>query len=285
MEAGQQIIGFSLCPEDHENVYVFTSLGCISKWNWSSGKRIARWETTCTTVSTSVASIGKEEDLTALSFSIISQKDGKRQVTINTLGDKKIQGTIALETIQKLNSIKVTRDGQVVIVSDGKHLFMGTSTSAELENLETVQYAWREATLPVNATCFDIQVQGSGSVDLAIGETGGSILIYQNVVNTLFGKDTNEKRSSPRKLHWHRGSVNTVRWSKDGMYTPMYTISRGRLLILNIRKLHYLGWSRVGHGSLAIGHWSEAIPSPSFFSHLQHCCLSQRQLICCQIGR
>ncbi|KXG51919.1 uncharacterized protein PGRI_093120 [Penicillium griseofulvum] len=218
MEAGQQIIGFSVCPEDQENLYIFTSSGSIGKWNWSSGKRIARWETTCTTVSMSLASVGKEGNTAAISFSIIVQKDGKRQILINALGDKKIQGTTALETSQKINSIKVTHDGRVIIASDGKHLFMGTTTSADLEHLETVQYAWREATLPVNATCFDIQVQGSETIDLAVGESGGSILIYQNVLNTLFGKDISDKRSSPRKLHWHRGSVNTVRWSKDGNY-------------------------------------------------------------------
>lgn len=218
MEAGQQIIGFSCCPENHENIFILTSSGSISKWNWSSGKRIARWETTSTTISTCLASIGKEENATTFSFSITSQKNGKRQVLINALGSKKIQCVTALETNQKLNSIRVTHDGQLVVASDGKHLFVGTTTSAELENPETVQYAWREATLPVNATCFDMKVHGSGSVDLAIGESGGSILIYQNVLSTLFGKDTSDKRFSPRKLHWHRGSVNTVRWSKDGNY-------------------------------------------------------------------
>ncbi|OQE35110.1 hypothetical protein PENCOP_c014G02798 [Penicillium coprophilum] len=218
MEAGQQIIGFSICPEDQESLYIFTSSGSISKWNWSSGKRITRWETTCTTVSVSLASVGKEGNKSAISFSIVSQKDGKRQISISTLGDKKIQGTTALETSQKINSIKVAHGGRVIIASDGKHLFMGTTTSAELETLETVQYAWREAILPVNATCFDIQIQGSESIDLAVGESGGSILIYQNVLNTLFAKDLNDKKSSPRKLHWHRGSVNTIRWSKDGNY-------------------------------------------------------------------
>jgi NET1-associated nuclear protein 1 (U3 small nucleolar RNA-associated protein 17) len=226
MEAGQQIIGFSVCPEDQESLYIFTSSGSIGKWNWSSGKRITRWETTCTTVSMSLASVGKEGNTAAFSFSVIVQKDGKRQISINALGDKKIQGTTALETSQKINSIKVTHDGRVIIASDGKHLFMGTTTSADLENPETVQYAWREATLPVNATCFDIQVQGSDTIDLAVGESGGSILIYQNVLNTLFGKDISDKRSSPRKLHWHRGSVNTVRWSKDGMSTCIHVLKK-----------------------------------------------------------
>jgi NET1-associated nuclear protein 1 (U3 small nucleolar RNA-associated protein 17) len=280
MEAGQQIIGFGLCPENQEYLYIFTSSGSISKWNWSSGKRIARWETTCTTISMSLALVGDEGSAAAISFSIVSQKDGKRQISINALGDKKIQGTTALETSQKINSIKVTHDGRVIIASDGKHLFMGTTTGAELENLETVQYVWREATLPVNATCFDIQTQGSESIDLAVGASVGSILIYQNVLNTLFGKDLSDKKSSPRKLHWHRGSVNTVRWSKDGMSTCIHMFPRERGCSHFIRKLRYLGWPGVRHGPLAVGHGPETIPSPSFIPYLQHRRLRQWQLIC-----
>lgn len=215
MEAGQKIIGFGICPEDQENLFVFTSSGSISKWDWSTGKRISRWETTTTTVSASIASVEQEGSKNTISFSITTQKNGKRQISVSTLGDKKIQCTIALETSQRLNSIKVTHDGRVIVASDGQRLLMGTTTSAELGNIETVHYSWREATLPVNATCFDIR--GTDSIGLAVGESGGSILIYQNVLNTLFGKETSDKKSSPRKLHWHRGPVNTVRWSKDGM--------------------------------------------------------------------
>jgi NET1-associated nuclear protein 1 (U3 small nucleolar RNA-associated protein 17) len=217
LEAGQTIIGFSICPQDQENLYIFTSTGSISKWNWSTGKRIARWETSCNTVSTSLTSIGKEENRSSLCFSILSPKGGKRQISVGPLGDKKIQGTIILETTQKLNLIKVARNGRVVLASDGKHMFMGTINGAELENLETVQYTWREVVLPTQATCFDIQ--GSDSIDLAVGTANGSILVYQNVLETLFGKDSSDKRSSPRRLHWHREACNTLRWSKDGMYT------------------------------------------------------------------
>lgn len=228
----------------------------------------------------SLALVGDEGSAAAISFSIVSQKDGKRQISINALGDKKIQGTTALETSQKINSIKVTHDGRVIIASDGKHLFMGTTTGAGLENLETVQYVWREATLPANATCFDIQTQGSESIDLAVGASVGSILIYQNVLNTLFGKDLSDKKSSPRKLHWHRGSVNTVRWSKDGMSTCIHMFPRERGCSHFIRKLRYLGWPGVRHGPLAVGHGPETIPSPSFIPYLQHRRLRQWQLIC-----
>ncbi|KAJ5339076.1 hypothetical protein N7452_005804 [Penicillium brevicompactum] len=216
LEAGQTIIGLNICPQNQDNLYVFTSAGSISKWNWTTGKRIARWETTSKTIATSLASIGKEEDKSSLCFSIISPKGGKRQISVSPLGDEKIQGVTILETSQKLNFIKVTGNGRVVLASDGYHLFLGTSSGPELENLATVQYAWREVMLPVQGVSYDIQ--GSESIDLAIGTANGSILIYQNILDTLFGKDSGEKKAAPRKLHWHREACNTLRWSKDGNY-------------------------------------------------------------------
>ena len=100
---------------------------------------------------------------------------------------------------------------------------MGATNGTELENLETVKYTWREVVLPTQATCFDIQ--GSDSIDLAVGTANGSILVYQNVLETLFGKGS-DKKSSPRKLHWHREACNTLRWSKDGVYSHINNINK-----------------------------------------------------------
>ncbi|CAG7960721.1 unnamed protein product [Penicillium salamii] len=216
LEAGQTIVGLSVCPQDHENLYVFTLAGSISKWNWTTGKRIARWETTSKTIATSLVSIGKEESKTTLCFSINSSKGGKRQISVSPLGDEKIQGTTILETSQRLSFIKVTGNGRVVLASDGSHVFLGTTKGTELQTLQNVQYNWREVVLPVQAASFDIQ--GSDSIDLAVGATTGPILVYQNIVDTLFGKDSGDKKIAPRKLHWHRDACNTLRWSKDGNY-------------------------------------------------------------------
>lgn len=215
LEAGQTIVGLSVCPQDHENLYVFTLAGSISKWNWTTGKRIARWETTSKTIATSLVSIGKEESKSTLCFSINSSKGGKRQISVSPLGDEKIQGTTILETSQRLSFIKVTGNGRVVLASDGSHVFLGTTKGTELQTLQNVQYNWREVVLPVQAASFDIQ--GSDSIDLAVGATTGPILVYQNIVDTLFGKDSSDKKIAPRKLHWHRDACNTLRWSKDGM--------------------------------------------------------------------
>lgn len=229
MEAGQKIVSYRICPADQENVYIFTSSGSVTKWHWPSGKRLARWETGCTTFAVDVASIESASHPTVLSFSVMAHKDGMRQVSIHVLGDTKLQGTVALQTNERINDVKVAHGGRVIVASDGRHLFMGTTITFELQNLESAQYTWRETILPVNATCSHLRESAPTArntsvsleaVDIVLGESGGSILIYQDVLNTLFakekGRDT-EKKSSPRRLHWHRGPVKAVQWSKDGM--------------------------------------------------------------------
>lgn len=144
-------------------------------------------------------------------------------ISINTLGDKQLPGITALKTSKQINVIKVAYGGRLLFASDGSHLFMGTTTNINLENAEATQVTWREATLPVTATSFDLResssMKGADAVDLLVGESGGAIVIYHDIVDTLFGRDTH-KKPSPRKLHWHRGSVSTVRWSNDGAFTP-----------------------------------------------------------------
>ncbi|KAJ5810533.1 uncharacterized protein N7503_002751 [Penicillium pulvis] len=228
MEAGQNVIGYKICPVEQEILYIFTS-NFVTKWHWDSGKRLAKWGTGSRAVAVDVPQVENQNQLAAYSIGI--QKDGKRQILINALTDKKSPSIVALTTEEQINNIQVICGGRVIIACDGPHIFMGTTTTLDLENPETVQYNWREATLPSSATCFHLRqslsakskgtesksAKGSEAVDLVVGEATGSILVYQDVFNTLFGRNA-EKKSSPQRLHWHRGSVNTVKWSRDGNY-------------------------------------------------------------------
>lgn len=231
MQAGQRVIGYKICPVDPEILYIFSS-SIVSKWHWDSGERLKFWRTDSPTIAIDLPSSESTSQL--VSYSIMTKQDGKRQVSINDLSDKKLAGVSALETHQPINTIRVAYGGRIIVASSGSLLFLGTTTSVNLESPGATQYTWAEATLPVHATCLDLretstaQHQSSesksskalGPVDLVLGESHGSILIFRDIVNTLFNRST-EKKSSPRKLHWHRSSVNTVRWSRDGKIRPL----------------------------------------------------------------
>lgn len=225
MEAGQKVIGFRMCPVDSDILCIFTS-GFVTRWNWQEGKRHARWGTLSSTISVDLPTT-KSEEHSAIYFSVGIQKDGKREILVNALNEKKPVGNTVLRTNENLNTIKIAYEGRVIFASDGTHIFLGTTTKSELENPESAQYSWREATLPTTATSLDLResssTKGPEAVDLVVGESGGSILIYQDILNSLFGRNT-DKKFSPRKLHWHRGPVSTVRWSMDGTFrlTPAW---------------------------------------------------------------
>ena len=229
MQTGQRVIGYRICPTDPGLLYIFSS-STVSKWHWDSGKQVALWGIDSPTIAVDLPSTDNMSQLA--SFSIVSIKDGKRRILINDLSDKKLAGILALETHRPINTIRVAYGGRIIVASDGTHLFMGITLSVNLESPEATRYTWTEATLPVTATCLDLRdtsaVQHQSSeagpqktlaVDLAVGESHGSILIYRDIVNTLFSRSA-EKKPSPRKLHWHRSSVNTVRWSRDGKNYP-----------------------------------------------------------------
>lgn len=220
-ETGQKVIGFKICPVDEDVLYIFTS-SFVTKWHWNSGRRLALWETNGPTVSIDLP-LAQTIGGSLPYFSIVAQKDGKRRVSITTLGDQKVPSITALETSEHINVIQGVHGGRILFASDGSHLFLGTTSNVDTESPESTRFTWREATLPVTATSFHLRetfsVKGSVGVDLVVGESGGSILIYHDIVNTLFGRNTDNK-TSPRKLHWHRGSVGAVRWSRDGTFVP-----------------------------------------------------------------
>lgn len=249
MQAGQRVIGFKICPCDPEILYIFTS-ALVTKWHWDSGKQLAQWETSSPAVAIDVRSAENRDQ--PLLFSIATKEDSKREILIDALSDKKSASMSALETREQINMIQVAYGGRIIVASDGSHLFMGTASNVDLESSEAIQYTWAEATLPVTATCFDIRETSTaqsqfsknpGAVDLVIGESHGSLLIYRDIGNTLFGRSMG-KEASLSKLHWHRNSVNTVRWSRDGKTACRLNIALCLTFFSSTRELSHFWWPR-----------------------------------------
>ena len=289
MEAGQKVVGYQLCPIESAVLYIFTS-GFVTKWDWDSGKRLARWGTDATTVALDL-SVPKSRTQ-PLSYSIVTSRDGKRQILINALGEKKLAGVCILTTTEAISSIKVASSGRVVVACDGAHIFLGHASEVDIESPESVQFSWREATLPASATCFHLRENSDESqasshpvVDLAVGQVGGYILAYQDILSTLFIQP-GEKKSSPRKLHWHRGAVSSVRWSRDGKGSEWCRVGkREHRLTRYFRQLPYFGWPRVRSCTLAIRYRAQTVPPSFVLPYLQYCRVSERQLLYCQARR
>ncbi|KAL2009279.1 hypothetical protein VTN00DRAFT_7473 [Thermoascus crustaceus] len=241
MKSSQKVIGYKLSPENQEHLYISTSSGSVSKWDWVSGKQISLWETSRKTISAEICFIELENMVRSVSYFLREQKDGRREISISPLEEELPSGkpyeVTALETTKRIRDLKVSRRGQVVIVCDGQRLFVGNTSICDVRSLGSIHYTWREVVLPVNVTCLDLRESlptdstterskartAPTSADLVLGESGGSILVYHDIVNSLTRNEDmyegeGKSGSVLRRLHWHRGPVSVVRWSRDGNY-------------------------------------------------------------------
>ncbi|KAL4869633.1 hypothetical protein BDV12DRAFT_184968 [Aspergillus spectabilis] len=227
------IIGYRISPLSQERLHIFTLSGSVSEWDWPSSKQLAHWNTSHKTISAELmleTSANDSVDAQSVLFSLRERKDGKRELTITPLNNEKPQSTVILETNIMLEGFRIIESGQAIITYGGARIFLGSSEGGS----EGPKYAWREVKLTTNITCLDVHQYKSSKqnqrcipdanklpeIDLAIGGADGSILVYHDALGFLGlkGHRDEDKKSAPRRLHWHREPVRAVRWSKDGNY-------------------------------------------------------------------
>ncbi|RJE20870.1 hypothetical protein PHISCL_06793 [Aspergillus sclerotialis] len=235
LENGHRIVGYKLSPTNNSHLYIFTSNGTISKWEWTSGKQVACWDGDGKVLSVDAFFYEWENNTHLVSYTLRERNDGKREIAVRTLDDPEKPGTVVLESRMRISGLRIAQQGRVVVAYGGSRILVGTTNAFRPDTLGSIQYTWREAPLP-DITCLDIRESESPvhprtqpskegkraeGIDLVLGVTDGPILIYHDFLR-FFPNDTKGREGwkalSPRKLHWHRGPVNTVRWSKDGNY-------------------------------------------------------------------
>lgn len=225
---GQSIIGYKLCPVNQEHLYVFTSTGCVSKWEWTTGKQVSHSNTSHKTIAIDFGFDAFESETPTSFYSLCERKDGKREIRMFTLGEENF--AVILKTNLRINHMRVAQQNRTIVAYGGHNVLFGSANSSGPDGAEHARYTWRETTLPVSITCLDIRENTRGlqepqnrnvpdQLAFVIGEAGGSILIYQDVLSFLVSNEENrnsEKNFAPRRLHWHRGPVTALSWSRDG---------------------------------------------------------------------
>ncbi|KAI9039256.1 WD repeat protein [Aspergillus affinis] len=229
LKSGQHIVGYALSPANQEDLFIFTSTGSVTRWDWLSGEQTSCLDSRGKTISIDL-SIHETDDHTGFRLtSLREHKDGKKEIVITTLSDGNPRETLVLQTAARISQIKVVRNGQVIVAYGSQNVLLGVACTETTNSVPS--YSWREVKLPVNITCLDLRctpraeestVGGksrAGEVDLVLGDIYGSILLYHDIIGS-FEEDNSEmsRKPAPRRLHWHRGPVSAVRWSRDGNY-------------------------------------------------------------------
>ena len=205
----------------------------------------------------SMESTGRRRDVV---FTTEIRKDGGWRITANELARPSDSFETAARTIytsnQRIDFLKTAKEGSVIVASSEKRVLLGNLRSNEYNTVDKIRYEFRVFESTDFISSLDLKVStrtGAETLgksvlkrlpvaDVVVGDVKGSIFVHNDLLGNL-ARSQEEKQASgisliPRKLHWHRKEVCTVKWSLDGMQLPFLILAG---LTLD-RQLHYLWW-------------------------------------------
>ncbi|KAF2281510.1 WD40 repeat-like protein [Westerdykella ornata] len=237
------ISAYALSASNTNQVYTASASGLISLWDWTLGKIIGRWD-----VGAHVRSISVVKDPATNMDLVFTHETSSRHNVINVhaLRTREQGAPTELKEIYKrkrsnISGFQVLLSGKIVVVSVDKSILVGTRSESHKSALQEYVYVWREFQTSMRVTAFDAYVrtpsnpEGKASatksrdhLDLVVGDQEGAILWFEDILASFARLEKSRKEGArsntdldmlrPKRLHWHREAVASVKWSRDGNY-------------------------------------------------------------------
>lgn len=234
-----EVTAYALSATDSNRVYVAESTGLITLWDWVSRQKIGRWDIGATVRNMTVIT-HLDEDL------VYCHEPGKSHiVNVHALRTGAQASTTELKPILKTSAtildVQVLLQGKFVVVACGDSLMVGKRQKQSKTAVQDFEYVWRELKFAQRITAFNAYVRDPAEVtgkaaksaqeqrdiiDIAIGDVSGVILLFEDILASFAAiesiqkggktKADNAESLRPKKLHWHRDAVGSVKWSLDG---------------------------------------------------------------------
>ena len=239
------IVSCILSSVDSTKLVAAKSQGRTSSWNWTEGKLLRSWKhreglRRILPLSTN----DKVERFISLS-DIGDAPDQVRSLSLVSLN--RLTGLIASEDILQRAAINESfqffEEFGVLVGFAYKRLFIGHRPTLHSSKDDTKPFVWRELATPDIITSVNAHINRKTNtssrtvpqIDVAVGLRRGEVIIYQDILRNFIGREkkTQTQQLMTRGLHWHRGPVNTLKWSLDGNYI----ISGGNETVLVIWQL------------------------------------------------
>lgn len=234
------IITYCLSPTNSNLVWVACSDGAIYSIDWTTGAGADQYwgisSTGCIHMTVaSMESAGRRRDVV---FTTEAAKDGGWRITANELAPPQGPIQTVARTIytskQRIQFLKTGKEGSVIVAASGKKVLLGSLRAADYDTIDKIRYEFRVFESSDDISSLDLQVvdrpkSGAGSdkskrhpiVDVVVGDVKGAIFVHNDLLYNLIRSQRNASGETgidliPRKLHWHRQAVYTVKWSLDG---------------------------------------------------------------------
>lgn len=123
--------------------------------------------------------------------------------------------------------VRSANDASVIVVAAKDTVHVGYLKSKGKDNKTIAEREYQffsfgvgDIITSIDIRCLAPNKKAQSQVDLAVGCARGPIFLYHDVVarSPLAASGTPRKGGSlqPRKHHWHRRAVHSVKWSHDG---------------------------------------------------------------------
>ncbi|KAF1921090.1 WD40-repeat-containing domain protein [Ampelomyces quisqualis] len=278
------VTAYALSSTKPHQVYVADSSELVTLWDWVKGTKVGRWDIGGTARNIAVVTHpGSNEDLV-----FCHEKGDKHVVNVHALRTKSQASKTEVKRIFKTNSaithLQILLQGKYVIIATADTITVGKRLKPSRIAVQEFEYMWREITFSKRiTTCNTYFRQPEASekgkktaqdqrdvLDLAVGDDSGAILLFEDMLASFAAVESIEKGSKnktdsaeslrPKRFHWHRTAVGSVKWSLDGNYF----ISGGDETVLTIWQMSTGTRQHLPHLTAAI---ENIVVSPSGSSY------------------
>lgn len=272
--ANVRIVAYALSHTDTNMIWVACSDGAVYHIDWTSGSGTDQFWTTSSmgmihmTVA-SMTSAGRKRDIV---FTTEERRDGGWRVTAHELTPPGSKVPTVARTIytspQPIHILKAVKGGSLIVAASENRVLVGNLRHEDFDTVDKIRYEFRIFESTDYISTIDVRVtevaasakskkskaETFGIVDVVVGDVKGSIFIHTDLLRKLIqsqhavaaGKSAVDLM--PRKMHWHRKAVGSVKWSLDGNYI----ISGGSETVLVLWQLDTAKKQFLPHLSAAI---------------------------------
>ncbi|CZR55131.1 related to small nucleolar ribonucleoprotein [Phialocephala subalpina] len=244
LENSARIVAYSLSSTNSDLLWIACSNGIVFSVNWTSGAGADQhWVTSSTGCNyMTVASMESAARRRDVVFTTEIRKSGGFRITANELPLPPTQpSTRTIYTSPyRIEYLQAAQEGSVIVAVSGNKILLGRLKSTDYDSIDKMRYEFRifesiDAIKSLNMRVYNrsgTELEGLKKssalkkmpiVDLVVGDVRGVVFLHNDLLAKLFIQSQDGSLPSgisltPRKLHWHRQAVHTVKWSLDGNY-------------------------------------------------------------------
>jgi NET1-associated nuclear protein 1 (U3 small nucleolar RNA-associated protein 17) len=218
----EHIISYFLDSRTDDRAYV-ASNSWLYLYNLTNGERVHGWR---------LDENEKVRHVCACADQELKPSESEAVYVVTKSGGDSLLWRVGLsedKVVEKTQIFRVTGNITAVHSADaGRAVCLITAKDLVVINFDGTKWqAPRVFKMAELLTCMDVLKVGSGNTKKSkkgTGQRGGDIVVGDSsgAMYVLHGVVTSRAEVTPRKMHWHRMAVQSVKWALDGEYLCLY---------------------------------------------------------------